>query len=221
MPPKEYCGTAPFVVPGLSRPCYTWYKVVGNLDSDQVPIVALHGGPGACHESLLPLTDLDIPIVFYDQIGNGKSTHLREKNGDTSFWTVQLFLDELNNLLRHLGLDSRPIDVLGQSWGGMLGAEWAVSPHCKNLRRLVLANTLASIEVWLKGIHRLRDKLPAKERDAIAKAEETGDFLTPEYEAAIDVFYQRHMSLTRPWPPPEVKVAMDWLKTDNTTYSTM
>lgn len=215
-------GTAVFQVPGLAEPCHTWYKVVGDLNSGKTPLILLHGGPGACHEYLLPLTDLSVPLVFYDQIGNGKSTHLREKAGDESFWTVELFKDELDNLLRHLGLDSRPIDLYGQSWGGMLAAEWAIRhADSKNLRRLVLANSLASIAAWRVGLITLKKQLSERDQATIDKAEESGDFKNPEYEAVIETFYKKHLSLARPWPCPEVQAAIEWLETDNTTYNTM
>ena len=66
-----------------------------------------------------------IPVIMYDQLGIGKSTHLPEKNGDGEFWTVSLFLAELDNLLQHLGIQD-DYDLLGQSWGGMLGACHAI-----------------------------------------------------------------------------------------------
>ncbi|KAI2462785.1 hypothetical protein F4781DRAFT_172937 [Annulohypoxylon bovei var. microspora] len=91
-------GIAEFKVSGLSEACHTWYKVVGDLkDSSKIPLIILHGGPGACHEYLLPLTDLSssIPLVFYDQIGNGRSTHLPDKAGDETFWSIDLFKNEL------------------------------------------------------------------------------------------------------------------------------
>jgi len=86
-------GTAEFVVPTLPNPCKTWYKVCGDLTTPTTPLIILHGGPGACHEYLLQLTDIasSRPIIFYDQIGNGRSTHSPEKAGDESFWSVSLF----------------------------------------------------------------------------------------------------------------------------------
>jgi len=51
--------------------------------------------------------------VHYDQVGGGRSTLLPEKGAD--FWTVQLFLDELDNLLEVLGIAGR-YNLLGQSW---------------------------------------------------------------------------------------------------------
>lgn len=214
-------GIAPFPVEGLSEPCQTWYKVVGDLRTSAVPLIVLHGGPGACHDYLLPLTDLapEIPLVFYDQIGNGRSTHLPEKNGDEQFWSVDLFKKELDNLLQHLGLQGRPVDIYGHSWGGMLAAEWAAAqPGPSNLRRLVLSNSLASVELFLGGLITLKKQLPQDVQEVLDRAEETHDFESPEYEAAVEVFYKRHLSLARPWPAPEVQAALDWFAKDPTTY---
>lgn len=112
-------GEVAFVVPQAGKPCKTWYKVFGDLQSN-TPLVALHGGPGCAHDYLLVLADLtsslSIPVVLYDQIGNGRSTHLPEKGSDASFWTDQLFLDELDNLLTHLGIKDN-YALLGHSWG--------------------------------------------------------------------------------------------------------
>lgn len=43
-------------------------------------------------------------VVHYDQLGHGRSTHLPDKAGDGDFWTVDLFVRELANLIGHLGL---------------------------------------------------------------------------------------------------------------------
>jgi proline-specific peptidase len=216
-------GTVTFNVAGLSDPCQTWYKVFGNLNTTAIPLIILHGGPGACHDYLLPLTDLasSRPIVFYDQIGNGRSTHLTNKAGDEEFWSIKLFKDELDNLLSHLGLRERQVDVYGHSWGGMLAVEWAATPSSANLRRLVLSNSLASMDAWRIGISTLRKELPQDVQQVLDHADETQMYETPEYEAAIDVFYKRHLSLSRPWPSKEVQEALDWFAKDPTTYGTM
>ncbi|KAI1146039.1 Alpha/Beta hydrolase protein [Nemania diffusa] len=216
-------GVAQFIVPGIGSPCETWYKVVGDLGSDKIPLIVVHGGPGACHDYLLPLTDLAplMPIVFYDQLGNGRSTHLPDKAGDESFWTPDLFIDELQNLLTHLGLKEKAINVYGHSWGGMFTPIWAARPEAGNLHRLVIASSLASMDVWRIGITALRKKLPPDVQKVLDHAEETLDFESPEYEAAVEVFYKRHLSLARPWPAEEVQAALNWFAKDPTTYGTM
>ncbi|KAF2756443.1 proline-specific pep [Pseudovirgaria hyperparasitica] len=217
-------GIASFAVPGLDKPCETWYKVVGDLASPKTPLIILHGGPGACHDYLLPLSDIasHFPLVFYDQIGNGKSTHLPSKAGDEAFWSVDLFRAELDNLLEHLGISDRTIDVYGHSWGGMLAVEWAAkSPSAVRLRRLVISNSLASMTGWRQGMSHLRSQMPADLQAVLDRGEQEENFETPEYEAAMDVFYQRHFSLARPWPCKEVSVALEWFGKDMTTYGTI
>ncbi len=156
-------GEVEFHVDGIDKPCKTWYKVFGDLKTSQNrPLVVLHGGPGVVHKYLLSLADLvgthSIPVVLYDQLGNGNSTHLPEKNGDTSFWTDDLFINQLEHLLQHLGIwDS--FDLLGHSWGGMLGARFATR-HPAGLKRLIVANSPASMHLWVEAANRLRLQLP-------------------------------------------------------------
>lgn len=185
-----HAGTVKFHHPSLpaDKECYTWYKIVGDLSPSAVPLVVLHGGPGACHNYLLNLSLLasrhGIPVIFYDQLGNGLSTHLREKRLDTDFWTPDLLLDELENLLAHLGLGKhggREYDLLGQSWGGMMGAMWA-SRQPTGLRRMVISNSPASMELWVKSCRKWQQLLPEKIRKAIEKGEEEKDYDSKEYK---------------------------------------
>ena len=216
-------GEVQFNVPGLSKPCRTWYKVMGDLKSKIIPLVTLHGGPGACHEYLLPLQDLvmnfDIPIVLYDQIGNGRSTHLPEKDGDESFWTEELFRAELDNLIDHLDLRERTFDLYGQSWGGMLAAKYAAL-HPPGLRKLVLADAAASVELLLVGENALRAQLPTDVREILERCEKEGTIESEEYINACVVFYKRHLCRVDPWPK-EVEIALGHLKDDPTVYRTM
>ncbi|KAK4695030.1 hypothetical protein P7C71_g2643, partial [Lecanoromycetidae sp. Uapishka_2] len=216
-------GEIPFPISGLDKPCNTWYKIIGNLKSDSYPLVALHGGPGACHEYLLPLQDLyeqyGIPIILYDQIGNGKSTRLKEKMGDEDFWTEELFRAELDNLIDHFGLRKRGFDLYGQSWGGMLASKYAAL-HPAGLRRLVLSNAPASIELMLQGMNKLRATLPMEVREVLDRCEREGMADSEEYEQACLMFYKRFLCRLDPWPE-EVEICMEHLKNDPTVYQTM
>jgi len=220
-------GTVEFKVPCLSAPATTWYQAFGGnwKAPDTVPLIILHGGPGACHDYVLPHTDLarpDRPVIFYDQIGCGRSSHFPERAGDDSFWTVDLFIRELNNLLAYLGLQDRPIDVLGHSWGGMLAAVWAAtSEESGNLRRLVISSSLASMDLWRQSVEAFKKQLPRDVQRVLDKGERELNFTSPEYQAAIDLFFQRHLSLARPWPPREAQAALDCFAKDPTTVNTM
>lgn len=152
-------GFAPLDVPSAGKPCQTYYKIFGTLSSDRVPIIVINGGPGASHEYMLSLADLAAraPVVFYDQVGSGAATHLPEKIGDTAFWTVQLFVDEFHNLVRHLKLEA--YDVVGHSWGAMLAMEIAVRQP-EGLRKLVVASGPASIGLWVETARKWLKTLP-------------------------------------------------------------
>ncbi|KAI1770798.1 proline-specific peptidase [Hypoxylon cercidicola] len=218
-------GKADFYVPGVSAPCQTWYKVVGDLNSPgSTPLIILHGGPGASHDYLLPLTDLapTIPLIFYDQIGGGRSTHLPDRAGDEAFWTVDLFVRELDNLLEHLNLRNRPVDVYGHSWGGVVVTAWASTPSsAANLRRLVISNISASMDLHRAGFAKLRKRLPEDVQAALDRGEAENNFTSPEYQAAFEVFSKRHLSLSRPWPPQEVRDLMRWYTEGLDVYTTI
>lgn len=206
-------GYAPF---GEHR---TWYRIAGDLDGEQAPLVVVHGGPGCTHDYLDNLTALATggrAVVHYDQIGNGKSTHLPDRGAD--FWTVDFFLRELENLLSHLGIADR-YDLLGQSWGGMLGAEHAVR-RPDGLNRLVIANSPTSMARWSSEADRLRTALPQATQAALRRHEANEAYDHPDYKAASDVYYHRHVCRCDPWPD-FVRRTFDWVDRDPTVYHTM
>jgi L-proline amide hydrolase len=211
-------GTAPFEVGGETLE--TWFRVTGDLgEGGPAPLIVLHGGPGAAHEYLLSIADLardGRAVVHYDQLGNGRSTHLPERGAD--FWTVDLFVRELHNLVDALGVRERH-HVLGQSWGGFLAQEYALTEPT-GLRSLVLANTAASFPDFVSEANRLRADLPAQVEATLRRHEDAGTTDDPEYAQACMVFYARHVCRLDPWPD-EVTQAFSWIDRDPTVYHTM
>lgn len=215
-------GEVPFEAPNAGKPCKTWYKIVGDLKSGP-PLIALHGGPGAGHEYLQAITDLQekhgIPIIFYDQIGCGHSTHFREKENDTTFWTFDLYIRELDNLVDHLTLRDTGFYLLGQSWGGMFGTIYA-SQRPRGLKKLIISSGPASIPLIVKGYEGLFAALPPDTRKTIEDCIKKGDYESPEFEEAAAVFYARHVCRLDPLPS-EVQCAFQHLKEDPTAYLTL
>ncbi|KAG0648373.1 L-amino acid amidase [Hyphodiscus hymeniophilus] len=211
-----------FAPPGAGKPCKTWYTIFGNLKSGTRPLVCLHGGPGVPHDYLLPIRNLwtthGIPVIMYDQLGCGNSTHIKEKLGDGGFWTVSLFLSELENLLSQLGIQD-DYDLLGQSWGGMLGAEHAIRQP-KGLHKLVIADSPASMVLWVEAADKLREGLPKDVQQTLLKHERDGTTDSKEYEVAMHVYYDRHVCRVKPWPE-EFEKANQLLEEDNTVFMTM
>ena len=95
-------------------------------------------------------------VVLYDQLGGGRSTHLRDKA--PGFWTVELFLAELDKLLAISASQKRlprARPVLGRHAGRRA---WRARPA--GLRSLVIANSPASMTLWVQEADRLREALP-------------------------------------------------------------
>ncbi len=174
----------------------TWFRIVGDLDSALDPLLCLHGGPGSTHHYFAPLerlTEDGRAVVLYDQLGCGRSDRPVEIE-----WSLQVFLDELAALREQLGLER--IHLLGTSWGGMLALEHALSGF-GGLTSLVLSSTLASAAAWETEVTRLRDELPPDVRSVLAAAGRSGDYDSPEYERAEDVFNARHFYRGGAYPP--------------------
>jgi L-proline amide hydrolase len=200
---------------------WTRYRVVGDLrDAGHAPLVLLHGGPGCPHDYLEPLSALTEltgrACVFYDQLGCGRSEHQREAPPEQ--WTPDLFCRELDVLLEHLEISAR-YHVLGQSWGGMLAMEHALRQP-PGLQSIVIANSPASIPLWVQETGRLRQLLPADVQDALDRNEAAGTTDSQEYQEAVMRFYERHLCRIVPFPAP-LQRTFDLLDEDPTVYHTM
>lgn len=206
-------GTVPF---GEHQ---TWYRITGEPTAGGVPLVTLHGGPGATHDYLLRTAELagtGRAVVHYDQIGNGRSTHLPAAPAE--YWSVELFLAELDNLLAVLGIADR-YALLGQSWGGMLAAEHGVRRPA-GLRGLIIADSPASMELWSAAADRLRADLPPEVEETLRQHEKAGSTDSAEYQDAMRVFYERHVCRVVPMPA-EVAASFAAIEADPTVYHTM
>ena len=196
----------------------TRYRIVGDLASGPTPVVICHGGPGAALDYTEPIANLSRfgrGCVLYDQLGCGKSTHLPDAPAD--FWTVQLFKDELVDLTRELGIAER-YAVVGQSWGGMLAMEHALD-HPDGLRAIVVADSPASIPLWVEEANRMRADLPHDVQETLTRHEADGTTETKEYADAVRVYYDRHLCRV-PWPD-FVTRSFAQMDEDPTVYHTM
>ncbi|KAH8112855.1 proline iminopeptidase protein [Phellopilus nigrolimitatus] len=210
-------GTLPFRVG--DETFQTYYKIVGDLRAGR-PLVTLHGGPGSAHYYLLSLADLahaGRAVVFYDQLGTANSTHLPHKPSE--FWTPKLFMDELENLLAGLAI-ADDFDLLGHSWGGMLGAQFAATRAPKGLKKLVLSDSPASMPLWEEVAAVLVAGMPEDVQATLKEHEDAGTTDSKEYEEAMDKFYAKHLCRLQPMPSPVAK-SFQCMSEDPTVYHTM
>jgi proline-specific peptidase len=134
-------------------------------------------------------------VIFYDQLGCGNSA-VAEPH-ETSMWTPQLYVDEIQALRDALGLER--VHVFGHSWGGMLGMLYAIGQP-SGMASLIVESSPASVPEWLVELGRLREQLPPEVQATLVKHEEAGTTDSPEYEEAMMVFYKRHVCRAEPWP---------------------
>jgi proline iminopeptidase len=133
------------------------------------------------------------PVVFYDQLGAGKS----DVPDDMSLWTNDRLIEELGTVLEALGLSK--VHLLGHSWGTIVAAEFALqSPE--RLASLVLADPCLSMPRFAAGTAALRATLPADVQAVLNRHEAAGTADSQEYEEASTEFYRRHVCRLDPWP---------------------
>lgn len=170
-----------------------WYRVVGS--GSATPLLLLHGGPGVPSHYLNPLAGVaeDRPVVFYDQLGAGRS----DRPDDVSLWTVDRFVREVAQVRAALGLEE--VHILGHSWGTMLAVEYMLTKP-EGVHSLVLGSPALSVERWAADAERLLQTLPAEQLEAISHHEAAGTTDSEAYQEAVMAYYRLYLSRADPWP---------------------
>jgi proline-specific peptidase len=178
----------------------TWYRTVGpQQDEGRAPLLCLHGGPGANWLHMKPYEVLadERQVVFYDQLGAGNSA-VSEPH-DPAMWAPELYVEEVDAVREALGLAR--VHILGHSWGGMLGMQYAAGQP-DGLVSLIVESSPPSVPDWMPEVARLRSELPPEIEAILREHESAGTTDSAEYEEAVMVFYERHLCRVE-WP--------DWL----------
>jgi proline iminopeptidase len=160
-----------------------WTKRVGN--NPDLKVLLLHGGPGAsdelyeCFDTWFPQAGIE--YYYYDQLGSFRS----DQPDDASLWDLGRFVDEVEQVRQALGLDRSNFVLLGQSWGGLLALEYAVS-HQQHLKGLVISNMMSSSRLYNGYAHDVL--MPAMDQAAlteIKRFEAEGRTDDPRYEELL------------------------------------
>lgn len=176
-----------------------WYKIVGN--GEGIPLLVIHGGPGgrSCGSmSGYSLLADETPVIFYDQLGSGNS----DRPTDTTLWRLERFVNEIDELRKHLGL--KKLHILGHSWGGTVLAEYMLTKKTEGVQSVIFSSPLISTPVWMNDAKILLAQLPKNIQDTITKYEDLKKYTDSSYIAATDTFYSRFLSVKQ-WPPASKK----------------
>jgi proline iminopeptidase len=159
-------------------------------------ILCLHGGPGATHDYLLPLADLakdGYRVVFYDQLGCGRSEVPRDKQ----LFVPERYVEEVEAFRKQMKLGK--VHVIGSSWGGMLAIAYALK-YQRNMRSMTTVGGLHSVPLTTQEMSRMKNELPKDVRAVMDKYEAAGDYENPAYSRAAMVFYKKHVCRLAVWP---------------------
>ncbi|HTQ25686.1 MAG TPA: proline iminopeptidase-family hydrolase [Candidatus Binataceae bacterium] len=170
-----------------------WYEIVGG--GDAIPLVTVHGGPGFTHDYLEPIGKLcrERPVIFYDQLGAGKSDHPHDK----SLWTLDRFVKELAQVRSALGL--KRAHFLGHSAGTLIVTDYALTQP-QGVVSLTFSDALCSYPEWSKDAALYRRELPAETRAILDRHEASGYTDCPEYQGALIQYYKLHVCRLPVWP---------------------
>lgn len=180
-----------------------WTKRIGN--NPKMKVLLLHGGPGATHEyfeafdSYFPHAEIE--YYYFDQLESAYS----DQPNDSSLWSIDEYVDEVEQVRAELGLDSTNFYLLGHSWGGILGMEYALK-YQKYLKGLIISNMMSSVPDYNKYANEvLGPQLPPEVLSEIKELEAKEEFENPRYlELLYSHFYTDHI-LRMPldqWPDP-------------------
>ena len=171
-----------------------WYRIVG-ANKPGVPLLTLHGGPGMPSYYMSPLAELadERPVIFFDQLGCGRSDH----PNDATLWTIPRFVAEVQAVREALGY--KEIHLLGHSWGTLLAFEYLLTKPT-GVRSVIMSGPAISIVRFRHDVDSMIALLPDSLIRAIRVNEKAGTTTAPAYVAASAAFYDLHVIRTKPLP---------------------
>ena len=163
-----------------------WYRIYG--EGHKTPMLVLHGGPGSSSYGLMPLKALskDRSIIFYDQLGCGRSTRIT----DTTLMTIDRYVEEVEQLRKALNL--KDFCLYGQSWGPALGLDYYLK-YPKEVKALIFSSPLLSTDLWIKDADTLIATLPDSIQVIIKENEKHKTFDNEAYKNAVELYYSKFL----------------------------
>ena len=177
-----------------------WTKTIGN--NPRIKVLLLHGGPAftheymECFESFFPHEGFE--MIEYDQLGS----YYSDQPSDSSLWTTDRFVEEVEQVRKALGLNKDNFYLLGNSWGGLLAMEYALK-YQQNLKGLVICNMMASIPAYEEYNLKLRSQMRKSLVDSLTAYEDKGMYKDSTYQSLVfSEYYLQHLCRLPEWPDP-------------------
>lgn len=171
-----------------------WYRKSG--DGPGVPLLVLHGGPGGSSRDSDPIRTLgdERTVIHYDQLGCGKS----DRPTDRSLWTVERYVEELEQVRAALGL--KEVHILGHSWGTMLAAAYLLKMPT-GVKSVIFSGPCLNAQMWERDQREyMKNDFPKETQELIERCEREKATDSVEYQQAMIQFYERHVCRLLPWP---------------------
>ena len=175
-----------------------WTKRFGS--NPKIKILLLHGGPAMTHEYMECFETFfqreGFEFYEYDQLGS----YYSDQPKNDSLWTINRFVDEVEQVRKAIGADKNNFYVLGNSWGGILAMEYALK-YQKNLKGLLVGNMVASAPEYGKYSEILGKQMKPEVLAELRDLESKKDFSNPRYmELLTPNFYHEHLCRLKVWP---------------------
>lgn len=179
-----------------------WTKRYGN--NPKIKLLLLNGGPGMSHEyfecmeSFLPKEGIE--FIYYDQLGTGFS----DNPNDTTMWDLPRYVQEVEQVRVALHLNKDNFYLLGHSWGGILGMQYALK-YQQNMKGLIVSNMMASCPKYGEYSKVLEKQMNPEVLKTIKDLEAKKDYSNPKYmELLMANFYNQHILRlpVKDWPEP-------------------
>lgn len=175
-----------------------WTKKVG--DHPTVKVLLLHGGPAMTTEYMESFGDYlpqeGYEMYYYHQLGS----HMSDQPDNDDLWEIDRFVEEVEQVRQALGLTADNFYIIGNSWGGMLGLQYALK-YQHNLKALVVSNMQGSFPEYAAYNAKLRSQMRPSLIDSLKFYEAKEDFENPEYlDLVIEEYYRKHICRMDPFP---------------------
>jgi pimeloyl-ACP methyl ester carboxylesterase len=151
--PQQDTGTGPEGAYVANGEVEIWYRVEGKITRDSVPLLVLHGGPGATarpfERTIGPEIARNRAVVYMDYRGAGRS----DRPKDASKYSFAILASDAEAIRQHLGIEKWA--VFGHSNGGATAITYALN-YPNRVVALVLCDPLLSpADLEMNMIHKV------------------------------------------------------------------